>query len=54
MIYRVEIGFGGYLGVSEEYEVDADSREEAEELALQMAMDDLTVENLEEVEEEED
>ena len=48
MTYRVEIGFGGYIGVSNVYEVEADSREEAEELALQDAMDDLEIMAVEE------
>ena len=48
MLYRVEIGFGGYIGCSNVYEVFADSVEEAKELALEEASDDLKIEAIEE------
>lgn len=51
--YRVVINFCGYYGCEEEYYVDANSPEEAEELAVQEAMDDLCVIECEEEEEEE-
>ena len=51
MTYFVEIGFAGFIGCSETYEVVADSLEEAKELALEMAMEDLTVESVNEDEE---
>ena len=52
MTYKVIINFGGFIGCDREYEVEADSREEAEELALEEARnEDLTVEEVEEVEE---
>ena len=41
--YLVEIGFGGYIDVSETYAVEADSEEEARELALQEAIADISV-----------
>ena len=41
--YKVVINFCGFIGCDEEYIVDADSREEAEELALEEARDDLAV-----------
>lgn len=46
--YKITIGFGGYIGATKEYEVDADSREEAEEEAMQWALDDLSIEDVEE------
>lgn len=51
MTYKVEIGFAGFIGVSNEYEVDADSESEARELAMEMAIDDLTVEDVREEDE---
>ena len=48
--YEVTINFGGYIGCENTYTVFADSREEAEALALQEAMDDLEVVALEEME----
>ena len=44
MTYRVEISFGGFIGCSNIYEVEADSREEAEELAMEEAKFDITIE----------
>lgn len=41
--YEVTINFGGFVGCEKTYSVMADSQEEAEELALQEAMDDLEV-----------
>ena len=46
--YKVEIGFCGFIGASQIYEIDADSEEEARELALQEAIDDLSVDAVEE------
>lgn len=40
--YEVTVNFG-FIGADETYTVDADTKEEAEELALQEAYDDLTV-----------
>lgn len=51
MTYKVTISWHGYIGCDEEYEVEADSREEAERLALEEAMYDLTAEEIEEVDE---
>ena len=48
--YEVEIGFGGFVGCSETYTVDADSSEDAEIEALSQAQDDLTIESVEEQE----
>ena len=50
--YTVTINFGGYIGCEETYEVFADSREEAEELALEEARSDLAVTEIEEGEDE--
>lgn len=44
--YRIEIGFCGFIGCSEVYEVEADTEEEARKEALQMAMDDLSIESV--------
>lgn len=41
--YLVLINFATFIGVEMEYEEWADSREEAEELALRDAADDLSV-----------
>lgn len=49
--YKVTINFNGFIGCEETYEVDADSREEAEELAKQEALWDLDATEVEEVEE---
>ena len=49
--YEVEIGFCGFIGCTNTYTVDADNEEEARELAIEMAVEDLT---LEEVREQED
>ena len=42
--WEVTIGFGGLLGVEENYSVNADSEEEAIEEALELAADDLSAE----------
>ena len=42
--YTVSVNFGGYIGCDEEYKVDASSEEEAMELAMNLAVDDLSVE----------
>ena len=41
--YTVVIGFGGYIGAENEYNIQADSKEEAVEDALEEARDDLEV-----------
>ena len=41
--YRVTVNFAGYVGGEEEYTVDADSEEEAEENAVEEAVWDLGV-----------
>ena len=51
MEYRVIINFCGFIGCDNEYVVDAESRDEAIEEALEMARDDLSVEEVEEVDE---
>ena len=51
MTYRVTVNFNGYIGCDEEYVVEADSKEEAEEFALNEAMFDLYVDSIEEEEE---
>ena len=47
MTYMIEINFGGFIGCNKIYTVDADSEEEAEELAFEEATEDLNVENIE-------
>ena len=49
--YRVTINFNGLIACDEEFVVYADSREEAEELALEEARDCLSVVDVEEDEE---
>ena len=41
--YTVTVGFGDYIGVEEDYIVDADDEDEASEAALEAAKDDLVV-----------
>jgi len=54
MTYRITLNFGGYIGCENEYYVEADSREEAEELARQEALDDLEIVDVEEGEDYDD
>ena len=49
--YEVTLGFCGYIGVSETYTVYADNEEQAREYALEMAMEDLSVDEIIEIEE---
>ena len=51
MVYRVTVNFAGFVECNETYTVDADSREEAEELAREMALDDISIDDIEEIEE---
>lgn len=44
--YRVSVNFAGYYGCNEVYTVDADSEEEAMKLAMNLAVDDLSVESV--------
>lgn len=44
----VTINFGGFIGCDNEYTVDAETREEAIEEALEMARDDIEVVDVEE------
>ena len=46
--YKITINFAGFYGCDEEYTVYAESREEAEEEALQCAIDDLSIMECEE------
>lgn len=50
--YFVTINFAGYYGCDQTYEVIADSREEAEDLARAEAQWDLSVEEVEEEQDE--
>lgn len=50
-MYNVTVNFGGYIGADEVYPVEANSKEEAEELALEYAREDLYVDSVEEEEE---
>ena len=43
MTWKVTINFGGFLGAENDYYVEADTREEAEELALEEAHEDICV-----------
>ena len=47
--YEVEVGFGGYVGVSELYSVSGFSREDAEKVALDEACWDLDVVNVKDI-----
>lgn len=46
--FKVTIGFAGLIGCEEQYEVDAETRKEAIEEALEMARNDLNVVEVEE------
>ena len=50
--YTVSVNFAGFIGCDEEYTVYADSKEEAEELASEQAMADLSAEVVDEIDEE--
>ena len=50
--YTVTVNFAGYIGCDEEYEVYADSIEDAEYRAIQEAISDLCCEVVEESEDE--
>lgn len=41
--WSVYVNFAGYIGADEEYIVEADTPQEAEELALEEARDDLDI-----------
>lgn len=41
--WKVTVNFNGYFGCDEEYEVYAESEDEAEEYALEQARDDLGI-----------
>ena len=43
MTYKITLNFAGYCGCEQTYEVDANNREEAEEMAKQEALWDLDV-----------
>lgn len=47
MIYNITLNFAGYCGCEETYEVEANSRDEAEEMAKQEALWDLEVVSVE-------
>ena len=42
--YTVSVNFGGYIGCDKEYTIDANSEEEAIDLAMNEAMEDLSFE----------
>ena len=50
--FEVEIGFCGFIGCSETYTVDAVSQSAAEADALEQAAEDLSVENVEQLDDE--
>ena len=52
--WKVTINFGGFIGCDNEYTVDAETRKEAIEEALEMARDDIEVVDVEEDEDWED
>lgn len=43
-MYSIDVSFGGFIGATLTYEVEAESYEQAKEIALEMACDDLYVE----------
>lgn len=43
MTWKVTINFGGFFGAENDYYVEADTRDEAEELALEEAHEDICV-----------
>lgn len=47
MTYNITLNFAGYYGCEQTYEVEADSRDEAEEMAKQEALWDLEVVSVE-------
>lgn len=51
--YRITINWNGFIGCSEDFIVDAETKEEAIELALDEARDCLSVEEAEEDDDEE-
>ena len=51
--YEITVNFAGYIGADETYSVVATSREEAEELALEQAAYDLSVEDLNQIDDNE-
>ena len=52
--YTVTVNFAGFIGCEETYEIYAASREEAEREALEEAMSDLEVVDIDEESEDED
>ena len=48
MTYKVTFNFAGYYGCDESYIVEAENEIEAEELAFEMAKDDLSMMEIEE------
>ena len=46
--FKVSVNFAGYIGADEEYEVDAENEELAEDEAIDAAKNDLTVDSVEE------
>ena len=51
--YTVSVNFAGYIGADEEYEVDAEDDDEAEILAVEAAMDDLSVTDITQIDDDE-
>ena len=52
--YYVSVNFGGYVGIDEVYEVEANNEEDAIEEAREMALDDCSFEIVDVEDEEED
>ena len=46
-VYSVAVNFAGFRGADETYEVDANDEDDATDIALEEAYDDLTVEDIE-------
>lgn len=44
--YTVEVNFGGYIGADETYEITASDEDEAIQMALEEAKDDLSIEDI--------
>lgn len=53
ILFKVSVNFGGYVGAEETYEVYADNAEEAEEIAIQEAKDDLSIEDWAQIDDDE-
>lgn len=51
--YIVTVNFGGYIGADNDYEVYAEDKDDARNIAFDMAKEDLTIEDIVQVDEDE-